>query len=147
LKECAGLQSPKNKSARISFVAHLVSLDYGMVREKSLRSVRQVMIHGPQGTSQREDAKQSIAHAKRGSGGDGTWAPPHDLEAHLRAVAELAGTAARNFNASDWAHLAGLWHDLGKYRERIIYVIPTPASSSRRRMSSAAFSLISSRCR
>jgi CRISPR-associated endonuclease/helicase Cas3 len=75
------------------------------------------MIHGPQGTSQREDAKQSIAHAKRGSGGDGTWAPPHDLEAHLRAVAELAGTAARNFNASDWAHLAGLWHDLGKYRD------------------------------
>lgn len=36
------------------------------------------MIHDPQGTSQREDAKQAIAHAKRGSGGDGTWAPPHE---------------------------------------------------------------------
>jgi CRISPR-associated endonuclease/helicase Cas3 len=76
------------------------------------------VIHDHQGTSWREDAKRTIAHAKRGSGGDDTWALPHDLEAHLQAVAELAATAARNFNASDWAHLAGLWHDLGKYRPR-----------------------------
>jgi CRISPR-associated endonuclease/helicase Cas3 len=76
------------------------------------------MINGHQGAVQQNDSKQAIAHAKRGSGGDGAWAPPHDLEAHLRAVAELAGAAARRFNASDWAHLAGLWHDLGKYRPR-----------------------------
>ena len=67
-------------------------------------------------TDQQKGTVQAIAHAKQGSGGEGTWAPPHDLEAHLQAVAELAATAARRFNAADWAHLAGLWHDLGKYR-------------------------------
>lgn len=40
---------------------------------------------------------------------------PHDLEAHLRAVAVLARRFAQVFGP-DWAELAGLWHDLGKYR-------------------------------
>lgn len=39
----------------------------------------------------------------------------HDLEAHLRGVAKLAGEQANFFNGADWATLAGLWHDLGKY--------------------------------
>lgn len=37
------------------------------------------------------------------------------LPAHLVGVAERAHAAAAKFGAS-WAHLAGLWHDLGKYR-------------------------------
>jgi len=57
-----------------------------------------------------------IAHAAQGS--DGTWREPHDLDDHLRAVAALAAGYARRFGADDWAYLAGLWHDLGKYRPR-----------------------------
>lgn len=34
---------------------------------------------------------------------------------HLNEVARRAGAAADGFGAADWARLAGLWHDLGKY--------------------------------
>src|SRR5215510_13479699 len=40
----------------------------------------------------------------------------HLLEEHLREVACLAGKFAAAFASSDWAYMAGLWHDLGKYR-------------------------------
>lgn len=40
----------------------------------------------------------------------------HALEEHLQAVAKLADQFASTFDSSDWAYLAGLWHDLGKYR-------------------------------
>lgn len=41
--------------------------------------------------------------------------PTHELVDHLRGVAQL--TAARLPAASaPWGHLAGLWHDLGKFR-------------------------------
>ncbi|MEZ5589880.1 MAG: CRISPR-associated helicase Cas3' [Gammaproteobacteria bacterium] len=40
----------------------------------------------------------------------------HALAAHLRKVAELAACHAQAFGSEDWAKLAGLWHDLGKYR-------------------------------
>jgi CRISPR-associated endonuclease/helicase Cas3 len=44
----------------------------------------------------------------------------HFLAYHLNAVAELACEFAQvlgSVSASpDWAYLAGLWHDLGKYR-------------------------------
>lgn len=39
----------------------------------------------------------------------------HSLEEHLRDVGKLAGRFGASFNAQDWAALAGLWHDLGKY--------------------------------
>lgn len=39
----------------------------------------------------------------------------HDLAEHLHEVARLAGDHATPFGGRDWAHLAGLWHDLGKY--------------------------------
>ncbi len=35
----------------------------------------------------------------------------------------LAACHARTFGAEDWAHLAGLWHDLGKYRPRFQHYI------------------------
>jgi CRISPR-associated endonuclease/helicase Cas3 len=41
-----------------------------------------------------------------------TWEP---LEDHLREVADMAGEFADAFGAKEWGHLAGLWHDLGKY--------------------------------
>jgi HD superfamily phosphohydrolase YqeK len=41
------------------------------------------------------------------------WEP---LEEHLTRVAELARQFARRFDAAEWGYLAGLWHDMGKYR-------------------------------
>ena len=40
----------------------------------------------------------------------------HELRDHLEAVAQLAGQHAAPFAGQDYASLAGLWHDLGKYR-------------------------------
>ncbi len=42
----------------------------------------------------------------------GEW---HGLRDHLEAVARLARRFAEPFGAGEWAYLAGLWHDLGKY--------------------------------
>jgi CRISPR-associated endonuclease/helicase Cas3 len=42
----------------------------------------------------------------------------HDLACHLRGVARLAQDFAAPFGGAEWAELAGLWHDLGKYRPR-----------------------------
>ena len=42
----------------------------------------------------------------------------HDLVEHLHEVARLAAGHAAPFAGQAWAHLAGLWHDLGKYRLR-----------------------------
>jgi len=39
-----------------------------------------------------------------------------DLEQHLYEVARLASGFASAFNATEWGRLAGLWHDLGKFR-------------------------------
>lgn len=41
--------------------------------------------------------------------------PPHALDEHLLGVSQLAREFAQAI-APDWAALAGLWHDLGKYR-------------------------------
>lgn len=56
--------------------------------------------------------KPNLAHVRGNE--DGSCAI-HDLEEHLRAVGDLAGEFASTFGHSDWARLAGLWHDLGKY--------------------------------
>jgi CRISPR-associated endonuclease/helicase Cas3 len=44
----------------------------------------------------------------------------HLLADHLKAVAALASGFSQAFDAAEptqrWAYLAGLWHDLGKYR-------------------------------
>jgi CRISPR-associated endonuclease/helicase Cas3 len=37
------------------------------------------------------------------------------LEDHLKGVANLAMGFAEIFKAGEWAYLAGLWHDIGKY--------------------------------
>lgn len=48
---------------------------------------------------------------------DGQWIE-HYLDEHLLAVAQLAARFASVFNSQGWAHLSGLWHDLGKFREK-----------------------------
>jgi len=63
---------------------------------------------------------QPIAHAARDE--NGMWRAPHDLADHLASVAELAAGFAHEFG-EDWAHLAGQWHDLGKYRQRFQHYI------------------------
>ena len=40
---------------------------------------------------------------------------PHDLDDHLRCVGQRAEECARVFDSGDWARVAGIWHDLGKY--------------------------------
>ncbi|MDD4964206.1 MAG: CRISPR-associated helicase Cas3' [Gallionella sp.] len=55
---------------------------------------------------------------------NGQWAE-HTLDEHLREVAKLAGEFAEPFNSADWAALAGLWHDLGKYSNEFQRYIKT----------------------
>lgn len=55
-----------------------------------------------------------LAHVKRDKAG--SWVV-HDLEDHLRCVGKLAAKMATDFKSGDWAKVAGLWHDLGKYRK------------------------------
>ncbi|CAN5195547.1 CRISPR-associated helicase/endonuclease Cas3 [soil metagenome] len=52
------------------------------------------------------------AHSLDGSP-EAEWEP---LALHLESVARLAEQFATSFESAPWGHLAGLWHDLGKYR-------------------------------
>ncbi len=54
----------------------------------------------------------ALAHVRLDT--KGAW-HEHLLDEHLRGVAKIANTFASDFDAADWAALAGLWHDLGKY--------------------------------
>lgn len=54
-----------------------------------------------------------IAHVRQCK--NGNW-ETHSLEKHLRKVADLAKKFSEPSGSNDWAYLAGLWHDLGKYR-------------------------------
>lgn len=56
--------------------------------------------------------KKYLAHAKSENGD----VQRHELEEHLRKVATLAENFATPFGAKNWAYIAGIWHDLGKYR-------------------------------
>jgi CRISPR-associated endonuclease/helicase Cas3 len=65
--------------------------------------------------NQQNEMKIVLAHVRQDS--NGKWRE-HALEKHLFEVAHRAGELAKAFGSEDWAHLAGLWHDLGKYREK-----------------------------
>lgn len=60
------------------------------------------------------DSDPSYAHSLKGHPVE-QW---HVLEEHLVETAKLAETFASSFNNGDWAYLAGLWHDLGKYSQQ-----------------------------
>lgn len=51
-----------------------------------------------------------VAHVNGSNGRD------HLLEDHLREVGKLASSFAAKYGSGDWGRVAGLWHDLGKYR-------------------------------
>ncbi len=53
------------------------------------------------------------AHSRAGED-QSTWEP---LDRHLREVADLAKHLSQAFDSGDWGYLAGLWHDVGKYRQ------------------------------
>lgn len=55
----------------------------------------------------------AIAHVKQAK--DGCWVE-HSVDEHLYGVSALAQQFAAQMGASEWARLAGLWHDLGKYQ-------------------------------
>jgi CRISPR-associated endonuclease/helicase Cas3 len=48
----------------------------------------------------------------------------HRLEDHLVDVSKLAADFAAEFGAAPWAALAGIWHDLGKYRDGLSALHP-----------------------
>jgi len=60
------------------------------------------------------DEKEFWAHVSKNEEGA---VLAHDLGDHLRGVSLLASAFAAKFSAAPWAALAGLWHDLGKFRE------------------------------
>lgn len=57
-----------------------------------------------------------VAHVKK-IGEPDTWDTPHELSQHLIDTATLAKQFGQDIG-DDWAEKAGLWHDLGKYRNR-----------------------------
>ncbi len=63
-----------------------------------------------------ERMSEYIAHVTNNDLTD-TWERPHGLSEHLLETAELAKDFAENIG-SDWAEIAGQWHDLGKFRRR-----------------------------
>ena len=62
--------------------------------------------------NQQKETKTALAHVRQDS--EGKWRE-HLLEEHLLEVARRAGELAKAFGSEDWAKIAGLWHDLGKY--------------------------------
>ena len=58
-----------------------------------------------------EKIVRHLAHVRRDNG---TFVL-HDLDEHLHGVGKLAEEYAQVFGSGDWARVAGLWHDLGKY--------------------------------
>ncbi len=60
--------------------------------------------------------KSYIAHVKKNKQSD-DWDKPHELYNHLMDTSVLAKQFAKEIG-SEWAEIAGRWHDLGKYRQR-----------------------------
>ena len=71
-----------------------------------------MMINKNKAEVAKEQCVLAVAHVKKSS--DGIW-QEHLLNDHLQKVSRLAAKFAYSFDAHEWAELAGLWHDLGKY--------------------------------
>jgi CRISPR-associated endonuclease/helicase Cas3 len=53
-----------------------------------------------------------LAHVRQNEHGEPEL---HEVDEHSRGVARRAAVFASAFGSGEWARLAGLWHDLGKY--------------------------------
>ena len=51
-----------------------------------------------------------------------------DLREHLEGVSKRAAASGAYFHAGDWARVAGLWHDLGKYSDAFQSYLRTASS-------------------
>ncbi|MCF6280885.1 MAG: CRISPR-associated helicase Cas3' [Candidatus Polarisedimenticolaceae bacterium] len=60
--------------------------------------------------------KEYIARIKKSDDAE-QWEAAHELSDHLQKTSKRAGELASSIG-SEWALLAGRWHDLGKYREK-----------------------------
>lgn len=58
-------------------------------------------------------SERNLAHLASDAG---AGVRQHALDDHLRETARRAADHAAGFGGQEWARLAGLWHDLGKYR-------------------------------
>lgn len=76
------------------------------------------------------DAPAVYAHSKAGAPRS-EW---HTLRAHLEGVAHLAERFASKWGGGDWAHYAGLWHDLGKFSDAFQTMITADAEAERSRV-------------
>jgi len=65
----------------------------------------------------------SLAHVRPCEELNFTEEDLHLLDDHLRDTALLAKNFAISIGNEDWAHLAGLWHDLGKYHPAFQHMI------------------------
>ena len=61
-----------------------------------------------------------LAHVRQDKAG--IW-HEHLLDEHLYGVAVMAADFAVTFESSDWANVAGIWHDLGKYSDEFQHYI------------------------
>jgi CRISPR-associated endonuclease/helicase Cas3 len=68
---------------------------------------------GPITPGSQQQAARALAHAQVDVASGSVR--EHDLVDHLQSVATLAARFAASFGP-EWARLAGLWHDLGKFR-------------------------------
>lgn len=66
--------------------------------------------------------KKFLAHVRQDN--TGHW-HEHYLDEHLHGVAYLSVNFAAAFGSGDWANLAGIWHDLGKYSDEFQHYIKT----------------------
>jgi len=73
------------------------------------QSSRQFIAH----RREADGAEDYIAHVRK----DGDEWVLHSLSDHLREVARRAGQSSSISGVADWARLAGIWHDLGKYSQ------------------------------
>lgn len=69
-------------------------------------------------------SRKYFAHSKDGRPPE-EWQP---LEEHLKNVAEMAAEFAKPFGGEEWAKIAGLWHDLGKYSDTFQSYLETASS-------------------
>ncbi len=63
-----------------------------------------------------------LAHVRQDKSGE--W-HEHLLNEHLHGVAQKAADFSINFDSQEWANIAGLWHDLGKYSDEFQRYIKT----------------------